>query len=134
MISGKIHFLLKVDDLNKSKIFYELLFASKPVVDEVNIVEFEINSGAILGLISDELLSNLFGNDLPERYSSKSSGISEVYLELTNADKYFEKSKQLGCIELSPFKERNWGHKVGYVLNHDGHIIAFAENAESVTK
>ena len=34
-----------------------------------------------------------------------------------------------GATELSPVEPRGWGHRAGYVLTPDGHVLAFSESA-----
>ncbi|MBN1302296.1 MAG: VOC family protein [Melioribacteraceae bacterium] len=126
----KLHTILLVNDLQKSKAFYKLLFNLNPVVDTENIVEFEIGTNLILGLQTIDLPSKIFDYDVFAKYPNTSAGIHEIYIECENAEEMHEKAKQYGCIELSPFQKREWGHYTGYSINHDGHILAFAWIAE----
>lgn len=123
---GKIHFILFVKDLNKCKMFYELLFERKPIVDENNICEFELNSNSILGLMTKDLTDKIFESDFSYLMPNKIKHGNEIYIECVNAEEMHKKALQLGCLEISPFQEREWGHCVGYSVNHEGHILAFA--------
>lgn len=125
---SRIHFILDTDDLGKSRMFYSLLFDTEPIVDENNIVEFEIVPGVILGLQTAGLKDKLFDADIYSKYRNSKSGSSELYIECINAEEMHKKALSLGCLELSPFSKRNWGAEAGYSINHDGHILAFALN------
>ncbi|MDZ7623128.1 MAG: hypothetical protein U5J96_01590 [Ignavibacteriaceae bacterium] len=52
---------------------------------------------------------------------------AELYLVTDAIDKYLERAKLLEAEILSYAKERDWGHKVAYLLDPDKHIIAIAE-------
>lgn len=130
-IKGRIidvhHTILYVEDLSKSKMFYELLFQVKPFIEEESIAEFRLNESAILGLMKKNFTEKMFTGSIPERYKNKSSLLSELYFESENAEELHLRSLQLGSLELSPFSERSWGHSVGYSINHDTAILAFAK-------
>ena len=126
MKPNKIHTILTVNDLNKSKMFYRLLFELDPIIDEENIVEFELNEFFILGLVKKELPEVLFDTELLIKYKLNQTSTAELYFECSNAQEMHKKALQLGSLELTPFKERDWGHKVGYSVNHDGQVLAFA--------
>ena len=124
----KVHIILTVSDISKSRMFYNLLFNITPIVDESNICEFQLTENLILGLQNEDLKLKNFDPDIYMRFAqNKHTGGEEIYIEHSDAEGIHTKALQLGCLELSPFKERNWGHKVGYSINHDGHILAFAE-------
>ncbi len=122
----KLHVILISSDLAKSKMFYSLLFDTQPIVDEENIVEFEIVPGFIIGLATDELQTKLFDPDIFAKYRNNSGSNAELYIECENAEEMHKKALSLGCLELSPFTKRDWGDEVGYSINHEGHILAFA--------
>ena len=124
---SRIHFILDSKDLSKSKMFYSLLFDTQPIVEDNNIVEFEIVPGFILGLQSIELKDKLFDRDIFNRYRNTSNAASELYIECENAEAMHQKALSLGCLELSPFSKREWDHYAGYSINHDGHILAYAK-------
>ncbi len=121
------HTILVVENLHKSKMFYQLLFDVEPVVDETNIVELKLNENFILGLITKELPAKLFDAELMVKFKLDKASSAELYFECDNAEKIHAKALQLGCLELSPFQQRVWGHSVGYSVNHDGHVLAFAK-------
>ena len=52
---------------------------------------------------------------------------SELYLYVNDIDKKILNAINSGAKEISPVQERDWGDRVGYLADPDGHIIAFAE-------
>lgn len=126
-IINKVHIILDTKDLSKSKMFYSILFDTQPIVEDNNIVEFEIVPGFIIGLQTRELKEKIFDPDIYSKYSRESGSGSEIYIECDNAESMHRKALSLGCLELSPFTRMDWGHRAGYSINHDGHILAFAE-------
>ena len=52
----------------------------------------------------------------------------ELYVVLDNIEEIHQRAIAAGAIEISPIQNRDWGDKVGYVADKDGHIIAFAAN------
>ncbi|MBU1098250.1 MAG: hypothetical protein CVV23_02490 [Ignavibacteriae bacterium HGW-Ignavibacteriae-2] len=123
---GKVHFIILVQDLKKCKMFYELLFQKKPVVDENNICEFELNPYSILGLMTKDLTDKIFESDFSYLMPNKIKHGNEIYIECANAEEMHKKALQLGCLEISSFQKRAWGQSAGYSVNHEGHILAFA--------
>ena len=69
-------------------------------------------------IISDKLPHPKNGNGIPR---------CELYLKVNNPLEYIARGIELGGKEISKFQNRNWGDKVGYISDLDGHIIAFAE-------
>lgn len=125
-----VHVMVKVENLEKSKMFYSLLFETDPIVDEENICEFKINKHTIMGLVTDNLIDGILDKELVSSSTMNKKGFVEIYIETKDAEKYHQKALQLGCLEVSPFSERSWGHRVGYSQTHDSTILAFAESID----
>jgi uncharacterized glyoxalase superfamily protein PhnB len=51
----------------------------------------------------------------------------ELYLTVKNSLEYLNRGIEFGGIMVSKLEDRDWGDKVGYLADIDGHIIAFAE-------
>jgi uncharacterized glyoxalase superfamily protein PhnB len=52
---------------------------------------------------------------------------SEVYLMVEDAAAFHSRAIVAGARELSPLALRDWGHAVGYSLDPDGYVLAFAD-------
>lgn len=72
-------------------------------------------------------IAKIISNKLP--HPKKENGIPrcELYLKMENPNEYIKRGIKLGGKEISKLKNRDWGDKVGYISDLDGHIIAFAE-------
>lgn len=51
----------------------------------------------------------------------------ELYFYIDNIEQEFDSATQIGAKLISPIEDRDWGDKVCYFADPDGHIIAFAE-------
>jgi len=125
----KTYFIIYVKNFDKSKIFYELLFNKKPIIDEPGMAEFELPGGATLGIMPDLSLEKLFGEDFKIEKNRKTLPQTELYFLVKNALLLHNKALQLGATEIRTFSKMDWGHKVAYSINHDGHILAFSEES-----
>jgi lactoylglutathione lyase len=121
-------FILYVKDQESSTKFYKNVFKKEPDLYVTGMTEFTLSDNCSLGLMPVSGIKELLGNSLPN--PSNASGIprSEIYFNLENPESYFERALQNGAILLSDFRNRDWGDKVAYCLDPDGHVIAFAEN------
>jgi uncharacterized glyoxalase superfamily protein PhnB len=88
--------------------------------------ELQLSDGHILGLMPEKGIKKLLGDKLPD--PTKGSGIPrvELYIRVIEPESYFNRAIALGATELNPILERPWGGRAGYVMDFDGHIIAFA--------
>ena len=123
----KVEFILYVADQEKSKNFYKQLLQIEPSLDVPGMTEFDLNNSIKLGLMPEEGIAKILGDKTPK--PNKGNGIlrGELYLKSKIADEYLQRGIKLGGKEISNLQERNWGDKVGYISDFDGHIIAFAE-------
>lgn len=51
----------------------------------------------------------------------------ELYLRRQRAQETLDRAVQAGAALLSPLLARPWGETVGYCLDPNGHVLAFAE-------
>lgn len=124
----EIEFILYVSNQKKSTQFYEKLLQLKPVLDVPGMTEFKLANSVKLGLMPENGIAKILNKKTP--HPSKGNGIPrcELYLKVNNPEEYINRGKQLGAVIVSEYKSRNWGDKVGYISDSDGHIIAFAEH------
>jgi predicted enzyme related to lactoylglutathione lyase len=124
----KTLFIIYVEDIEKTKLFYELLFNIKPIVDEPGMCEFELPDGSTLGIMPNTSLEKLFGKSFEKQKRRKALPQTEFYFVVDDAQAFHNRALQLGTSEIREFSEMDWGEKVAYSINHDGHILAFAES------
>ncbi len=123
----EIEFILYVSDQQKSKGFYQQLLNIKPSLDTPGMTEFKLNEGVKLGLMPEGGITKILDGKIPHPSSGHGIPRCELYLVVENAQTYINKGIQLGGNEISKLSDRDWGDKVGYISDLDGHIIAFAE-------
>lgn len=123
------HFILYVADQARSTTFYSRVLAIEPRLDVPGMTEFELPGGAVLGLMPEANIVRLLGPALPDPRSARGIPRGEIYLLLPDAALFLDRAIEAGATLLSPLAERSWGHEASYVLDPDGHVVAFARTA-----
>jgi predicted enzyme related to lactoylglutathione lyase len=123
----KTYFIIYVENLEKTKLFYELLFEKEPIVDEPGMCEFELPDGSTLGIMPNKSLEKLFGAKFRIEKNRRALPNVELYFLTEDALPFHKRAIKLGTTEIRKFSKMDWGDKVAYSINHDGHILAFAE-------
>jgi catechol 2,3-dioxygenase-like lactoylglutathione lyase family enzyme len=123
------HTILYVRDPVASKAFYASVLGRAPSLDVPGMTEFELVPGAVLGLMPEAGITRLLGGSIdPARNAAP--GRAEIYLVVDGASAFHDRALAAGARELSPLRDRDWGHRVAYSLDLDGHVLAFAEPIE----
>lgn len=122
-----IEFILYVADQERSKQYYTQLLQKEPQLHVPGMTEFECMPGVKLGLMPESGIVKILGDRI--EHPKKAQGVPrcELYLKVGEAKQYIERGIQLGGKLISPLQDRDWGDRVGYIADPDGHIIAFAE-------
>lgn len=123
----KIEFILYVSEQKSSKAFYQSLLQSEPVLDVAGMTEFALSENCTLGLMPNDGIARIIGDALPHPESGTGIPRCELYLLVEDAQKTFEHAMQCGARLVSPVADRDWGDRVGYVSDPDGHVIALAQ-------
>lgn len=121
------HTILFVADQARSTEFYSRVLSIEPRLNVPGMTEFEVSSGAVLGLMPRASAARLFGNRVKIVEDGDAGKSAELYLLVNDAAAYFQRAIEAGAREISPLILRDWGHRAGYCLDPDGHIIAFAD-------
>ncbi len=124
-------FILYVKDQWRSARFYKELFLLEPRLHEPGMTEFSLPTGGALGLMPIQGVRNSLGDKLPDPSIGLGIPRSELYLLVENPREYHLRALSLGGLEISPLKERSWGHRASYCLDPDGHMLAFAQKIET---
>lgn len=120
-------FILYVSDQEKSKHFYEQLLNLKPSLHVPGMTEFQLSETSKLGLMPENGIAKILGNNIPHPNTGNGIPRCELYLKVKNANEYMERGIQLGAKLISPMQQRDWGDNAGYIADADGHIIALSE-------
>lgn len=121
------HFILYVADEQASAAYWSQALALQPALQVPGMTEFHLRDGVILGLMPDAGIRALLGESLPDPAMAAGTPRSEVYLVTRGAHAAHRRAIDAGGTELSAVELRGWGHRAGYILTPDGHVLAFAE-------
>jgi len=120
------HFILYVKDQRAAEAFYTSVLATGPRLDVPGMTEYDLPGGGVLGLMPEVGIRKLLGPGLPDPAGARGIPRSELYLVVADAAACLRRAQEQGARLLSPMQERDWGHVTGYVLDRDGHVLAFA--------
>ncbi|MCP4901708.1 MAG: glyoxalase [bacterium] len=122
-----VHFILYTSDQDASTNYYSRVLGVSPRLHVPGMTEFDLPGGAVLGLMPQAGIKRLLGDALPDPAAGEGIPRSELYLVVTDASVFHSRALSAGAKELSPVQSRDWGHDVGYSLDLDGHVVAFAQ-------
>lgn len=110
-----------------SRDFYQMIFRKLPVLDVPGMTEFDLTNTCKLGLMPNQGIAKILQGEMP--HPAEGSGIPrcELYFIVENVHLEFENAIKAGAKLISPILDHDWGDKVCYFADPDGHIIAFAE-------
>jgi lactoylglutathione lyase len=123
----EIEFILYVKDQARSKEFYTTLFEMEPVLDVPGMTEFLLADNVKLGLMPESGIAKILQNKTPDPATGNRIPRCELYLKITEIEKYSNNAIAAGAKLIDPVTPREWGDLVCYFADPDGHIIAFAE-------
>ncbi len=118
------HIILYVADQARSRDFYRSTLGIGPQLDVPGMTEFALPGSAVLGLMPERGIQRLLGDAL--RVGSSEVSRAEVYLRVVDAEEVFARAVAAGGTVLSARVMRDWGERVGYVRDLDGHVLAVA--------
>lgn len=122
----KAHLILYVADQAASARFYARALGRPPRLDVPGMTEFELDGGAVLGLMPESGIKRLLGEKLPDPARAAGVPRAELYLLVEDPAACHRRALENGARELSPLARRDWGHEAAYSLDPDGHVLAFA--------
>ncbi|MDD3716845.1 MAG: lactoylglutathione lyase, partial [Candidatus Marinimicrobia bacterium] len=119
--------ILYVRDQQASAAFYQKIFRKAPDLDVPGMTEFILAEQVKLGLMPNRGIARILGDGVP--HPDEGSGIPrcELYLYVDDLRFEYENALKAGARLLSPPALRDWGDRVCYLADPDGHVIAFAE-------
>ena len=123
----KAHFILYVQNQVASTTFYAQVLGYEPSLQVPGMTEFTLSPDCILGLMPQTGIHRLLGPRLPDPAAGAGIPRAELYLLVEQPQVYHQRALDSGATELSGLAARDWGHRVAYSLDLDGHVLAFAE-------
>nr|NQU92120.1 VOC family protein [Bacteroidota bacterium] len=124
----EIEFIIYVADQSKSTAFYEQLFQVQASLNVPGMTEFTLTDFVKLGLMPENGIAKILTGKMPHPKQGRGIPRCELYLKVENANEYIKRGIQSGGKEISELKDRDWGDRVGYISDPDGHVLAFAES------
>ena len=120
-------FILYVADQSRSANFYSELLSMEPVLNVPGMTEFNLSQASKLGIMPEKGIAKIIADKT--RHPLDGNGIPrcEIYIVVDDILPYYERAIALGALLVSDIMERDWGHRVCYFSDRDGHIIAIAK-------
>jgi len=122
-----IEIILYVNDQKASVEFYTKLFRQNPDLNVLGMTEFKLAENCKLGLMPNNGIAKILLDKTPQPNQGNGIPRCELYFYVENVKLEFENAIKIGAKLISEIKQRDWGDKVCYFADIDGHIIAFAE-------
>jgi len=122
--------ILYVNDQAASCGFYQKLFRKKADLDVPGMTEFILSDNCKLGLMPNNGIAKILAGKTPHPEQGNGIPRCELYFYVDDIALEFDNAINTGAKLISPVEDRDWGDKVCYFSDIDGHIIAFAERLD----
>jgi uncharacterized glyoxalase superfamily protein PhnB len=122
----KTEFILYVQDQQKSAEFYCTILQQEPVLHVPGMTEFQLSADTKLGLMPEAGIRKILGGIMPDPTSAAGIPRCELYLSTDSPDEWLLRAVAAGAVKIDDAKDRDWGERVAYCADPDGHILAFA--------
>lgn len=123
---NEVEFILYVADRSRSATFYSRLLGAAPTLDVPGMTEFTLGPGCKLGLMPENGIARIIGGSM--RHPAEGQGIPrcELYLLVNDLEDAIQRAAAAGARIVDEAADRDWGHRVAYFADPDGHVIALA--------
>lgn len=122
----QVEFILYVADQQRSRDLYAFLLDRSPVLDVPGMTEFDLG-GCKLGLMPEDGIARIITPKLPHPKTANGVPRCELYLLVADIALYLARAAASNLRMVDPAKDRDWGHRVAYFADPDGHVLAFAQ-------
>lgn len=119
--------ILYVNDQETSCRFYQHIFRQQPNLHVPGMTEFNLSDSCKIGLMPNKGIAKILAGQTPHPDDGNGIPRCELYLYVVDVELEFSNALNSGATLISPVMDRDWGDKVCYFADPDGHIIAFAE-------
>lgn len=123
-----VEFILYVEDQERSALFYRELLKLEKSLHVPGITEFVLSEGCTLGIMPNAGIEKIIGKQMKAPQLGTGIPRCELYLFVDDVNDAFAHALSCGAISVSDVKVRDWGDTVGYVVDPDGHVLAFAQD------
>lgn len=126
--------ILYVKDQQVSMGFYAQLFRQTPDLHVPGMTEFKLAENCKLGLMPNQGIARILSGKIPHPDEGNGIPRCELYFYVDNVILESDHAISIGARLISPVEDRDWGDKVCYFADPDGHIIAFAQRQNNNRK
>ena len=123
----QIGIILYVNNQVRSCLFYQNIFRQDADLNVPGMTEFNLSAGGKLGLMPNTGIAKILADKTPHPESGNGIPRCELYLYVDDIQFEYDNAIKSGAKLISPIADRDWGDRVCYFADLDGHIIAFAE-------
>ncbi|MCL4242312.1 MAG: glyoxalase [Dehalococcoidia bacterium] len=124
-----VNLILYVRDHAAATAFYRRVLG-EPSLNVPGMTEFELEQGAVLGLMPEAGIRQLLGDAIQDPALGRGIPRAEVYLRVPDPGACHARALAAGARELSPLAARDWGDEAAYSQDPDGHVLAFARKLD----
>ncbi|MBV6405068.1 MAG: lactoylglutathione lyase [Flavobacteriales bacterium] len=121
--------ILYVRDQARSRDLYRILLDRAPVLDVPGMTEFDLG-GCKLGLMPETGIARIITPPLPHPQQGHGVPRCELYLLVDDLEAALGRALLAALRPVAPAADRDWGHRVAYFADPDGHVIALAAAIE----
>lgn len=122
-----IETILYVNDQQLSTEFYTKLFRQNPDLNVPGMTEFKLAPNCKLGLMPNNGIAKILSGKTPHPNQGNGIPRCELYFYVDDIQLEYDNAIKIGAKLISKIEDRDWGDKVCYFADINGHIIAFAE-------
>lgn len=122
--------ILYVEDQERSCAFYSKLFRGEPELHVPGMTEFILSDFCKIGLMPNKGIAKILDGKTPHPETGNGIPRCELYLTVASVKEEYEHALACGASLISTIGTRDWGDRVCYFADPDGHIIAFAEKMD----
>ncbi|MDD5361192.1 MAG: lactoylglutathione lyase [Ignavibacteria bacterium] len=122
-----IETIIYVEDQEASCEFYRNIFRKTADLNVPGMTEFILSDDFKFGIMPNKGIAKILEGKTPHPDSGTGIPRCELYLYADDIQFEFDNAVKSGAKLISPIIDRDWGDRVCYFSDPDGHIIAFAE-------
>lgn len=124
----KSHFILYVEDQEKSTGLYTRLFDREPDLFVPGMTEFHIGENIVIGLMPKKGITRITEGKFTPSRNGHNKINCELYFLTSDITPYKERALKENLTIISDVRIQDWGHKTFYFTDYDNNVIVFAEN------
>ncbi len=121
--------VLLVEDVEKSKHFYNVVLGQKIEMDFGENVGFEGG----LSIWEKDYALNLVFRDEAKKINVGTNSL-EIYFETEDLENLYERLLKQNVTVIHPIAEPPWGQRAFRIRDPDGHIVEFGESMETTVR